>query len=89
MIQVAFSSSFKKSFKKIIKGNVNLESLFIEKLEIFIKNPYDPRLKTHQLYGKLAGIWSFSLTYKIRITFTFVESDQVILENIGAHKVVY
>lgn len=89
MIEVAFSSTFKKSFKKLIKGSFKLESQFFEKLEIFIENPYDTRLKTHQLSGKLTGIWSFSLNYKLRITFTFIQSNRVILENIGPHDVVY
>lgn len=43
MIEVSFSSTF----KKFIKGNFELESQFFEKLEIFIENPYDSRLKTH------------------------------------------
>ena len=89
MIEVSYSSAFKKSFKKLIKGNNKLETLFFEKLETFINNPYDTRLKTHQLSGKLEGIWSFSLNYKLRITFTFVKPNKAIFEYIGPHDIIY
>lgn len=32
MIQVAFSSNFKKSYKKLMKGSENLEPLFFENI---------------------------------------------------------
>ncbi len=89
MIEVSYSTSFKKSYKKFIKGNFKLESMFFEKLEIFLDNPYDTRLKSHKLSGKLTGIWSFSINYQLRVTFSFVEVDKVVFENIGTHDFVY
>ena len=47
MIKVAFSNSFKRSFKKRIKGQK--EELFLQKLELFIKDPYHSQLRTHYL----------------------------------------
>lgn len=47
MIKVAFSNSFKRSFKKRIKGQK--EELFLQKLEFFIKDPYHSKLRTHYL----------------------------------------
>lgn len=38
---------------------------------IFRKNPFDHRLKTHKLKGKLSEFWSFSVSYKHRILFEF------------------
>jgi len=56
MIKVSFSSSFKRVFKKRIKGNTELESRFWAKLEIFPDNLYEPSLRTHKLSGKLKGL---------------------------------
>jgi hypothetical protein len=38
MIKVSFSSSFRRAFKKGIKGNTELESRFWTKLEVFTNN---------------------------------------------------
>jgi len=35
MVEVSFSSSFKRAFKKRIKGNVDLETRFWQKLVLF------------------------------------------------------
>ncbi|GBF81577.1 hypothetical protein [Aphanothece sacrum] len=40
MLEISFSDSFKRSFKKRIKGNETLERKFRSKLEIFRENPY-------------------------------------------------
>jgi mRNA-degrading endonuclease YafQ of YafQ-DinJ toxin-antitoxin module len=52
MTEVAFSSSFKRAFKKRIKGNGNLETRFWERLEIFVNNPFDQSLRTQQAIRK-------------------------------------
>lgn len=89
MIEVHFSPSFKRAFKKKIKGRPELEEIFYEKLQIFIDNPFDLRLKTHKLSGKLKDMWSFSINYQIRVVFTFVNSDIAIFEDFGTHNSVY
>lgn len=40
MIEINFSSSFKRAFKKLIKGNPNVRNIFWQKVAIFIKNPF-------------------------------------------------
>ena len=67
MLEISFSDSFKRSFKKRIKGNETLARKFRSKLAIFRQNPFDQRLKTHKLSGKLKDLWSFSLEYDQRI----------------------
>jgi len=89
MIEVAFSSSFKRAYKKRIKGQKDKEVLFFRKLEIFIKQPYHPQLRTHKLSGKLKDLWSFSIDYNLRVVFYFVDKKRVIFENIGTHDEVY
>jgi mRNA-degrading endonuclease YafQ of YafQ-DinJ toxin-antitoxin module len=45
MTEVALSSSFKRAFKRRIKGNAVLEARFWEKLETFQNNPFDQSLR--------------------------------------------
>ncbi len=89
MISIALSNSFKRAYSKLIKNNKQLEELFFNRLETFINNPFDPSLKTHKLSGKLSECWSFSINFQLRVVFVFIDTDQVILENIGNHDNVY
>lgn len=56
------------------------------KERIFRKNPFDQRLKTHKLHGKIKNLWSFSINAKYRVVFEFDNSD-VILLDVGDHKI--
>jgi addiction module RelE/StbE family toxin len=89
MIEIAFSSSFKRAFKKSVVGNAGLETKFWERVELFRNNPFDPKLRTHKLSGKLKDLWSFSIEYDLRVIFSFAEQNKVIFVDIGGHKEVY
>ena len=88
-MDVSFSSSFKRAFKKRIKGNTNLETRFWQKLETFTGNPFDPSLKTHKLSGKLNELWNFSIEYDARVLFYFPEDDRAVFVDVGSHDEVY
>ncbi|MDJ1177376.1 type II toxin-antitoxin system YafQ family toxin [Roseofilum sp. BLCC_M91] len=88
-MEVSFSSAFKRAFKKRIKGNEDKESKFWQKLEMFTLDPYDPRLKTHKLSGKLKDLWSFTVDYDERVLFYFTEDGQATFVDIGSHDEVY
>ena len=89
MTEVAFSSSFKRAFKKRIAGQQPAEEKFWKRLEMFQTNPHDPRLKTHKLSGDLQEYWSFSVEYDTRVVFQFVTSQRAIFHDIGTHDEVY
>jgi mRNA-degrading endonuclease YafQ of YafQ-DinJ toxin-antitoxin module len=88
-MEVTFSSSFKRTFKKRIKGNSDLEIKFWQKLEQFTIDPFDSSLKTHKLSGKLKEFWSFSVDYDERVLFYFTEDGKVVLVDFGNHEQVY
>ncbi|MGB3266154.1 MAG: type II toxin-antitoxin system mRNA interferase toxin, RelE/StbE family [Microcoleus sp.] len=69
-MEVSFSSSFKRAFKRRIKGDADLEARFWQKLEKFIREPFEPSLKTHKLSGRLKEFWSFSVDYDERVLST-------------------
>lgn len=89
MIEISFSSSFKRSFKKRIKGNVDLEAKFWQKVERFTADPFDQSLKTHKLSGKLDELWSFSVDYDARVVFYFTDEGNAVFVDIGSHDEVY
>ena len=89
MIEIAFSSSFKRAYKKSVAGNANTSARFWERVELFKNNPFDPKLRTHKLSGKLKDLWSFSIEYDLRVIFAFTEPERVVFVDIGSHKEVY
>jgi mRNA-degrading endonuclease YafQ of YafQ-DinJ toxin-antitoxin module len=89
MTQIFFSPSFKRAFKKRVAGRKDLEEKFWRQTGIFTNNPFDSRLRTHKLSGKLKELWNFSLEYDLRVVFYFLPQNRVMFEDIGTHDEVY
>ncbi|MFN2455416.1 MAG: type II toxin-antitoxin system YafQ family toxin [Pyrinomonadaceae bacterium] len=88
-MEIAFSSSFRRAFKKNVAGNASLETSFWKRVELFKTDPFDPKLRTHKLSGKLKDLWSFSVEYDLRVIFSFAGQERVVFVDIGSHKEVY
>jgi mRNA interferase YafQ len=93
-MQVLWSSSFTRSFKKITKKNPQLKEKITEILTLLANDPFIPSLKSHKLTGNLDGLWSCSVTYDCRIIFEFSEDKKVLevfilLINVGTHDDIY
>jgi mRNA-degrading endonuclease YafQ of YafQ-DinJ toxin-antitoxin module len=58
-------------------------------MELFLKEPFNPHLRTHKLTGRLEGLWAFSVTYDCRVIFKFLDEDEILLVDIGGHDEVY
>ena len=71
-VEISFSSSFKRAFKKRVKGSTDLEAKFWQKVELFVNDPFEQSLKTHKLSGKLKDLWSFSVEYDEVISCTLL-----------------
>jgi len=86
------SAAFVRAAKKITKKNRQTAPDIEAALEMLANDAFDPRLRTHKLSGDLAGSWTCSAGYDLRIIFSFVEyekADAVLLETIGTHDEVY
>ena len=88
-MEVSFSSSFRRAFRKQIKGTPDLEARFWTKVEMFTNDPFEPSLKTHKLSGRLKNLWSFSLAYDERVLFYFTDNGNAVFVDIGNHDEVY
>ena len=89
MIEIAFSPLFERNFRKRFKGNPQLQEKFWQRVELFLENPFDSRLKTHKLTGHLKELWSFSVSYDTRVIFYFMTNEKVVFVDIGTHDEVY
>jgi mRNA interferase YafQ len=61
-------------------------------LTLMEADAFDPRLRTHKLKGELAGCWSASAGYDLRIVFQLIDDDSnpaVLLLAVGTHDEVY
>lgn len=89
MINLVWDSTFKKAYKKRVGNDPIVKKRFWICLELFEHNPFDARLKTHKLTGKLEGLWAFSIAYDCRVIFKFHDPKTVLLIDIGSHDEVY
>ena len=83
---VEYSTRFIRVFRKIAP---DLQEEIIEKVELLKDEDNHKRLKVHKLSGKLKSIWSFSVNYKIRVTFVKPKKNVIVLGTVGTHDEVY
>jgi addiction module RelE/StbE family toxin len=89
MIKVSYTTSFQRAYKKAFKNQPQRQELFLEKVSLFITDPFHPQLKTHKLKGALKDFYSFSIEFDLRIIFSFLSENEVAFEDIGTHDEVY
>ena len=83
-MQIYYSTKFKREYKKLPKP---VKILAEEKEQIFRDDPFDARLDTHKLHGRLKEFWSFSIDNKFRIIFEFAGKDIVWFHSTGDHSI--
>jgi addiction module RelE/StbE family toxin len=89
VIKITWDHGFKRIYKKRVKNNEEFKKRFWDVMELFSKEPFNSRLRTHKLTGKLEGLWAFSVTYDCRVIFKFLDKNEVLLIDIGGHNEVY
>jgi toxin HigB-1 len=89
VIKISWDRGFKRVYRKKIKKDDELKNRFWEAAEIFEKDPFNSRLRTHKLTGKLEGLWAFSVNFDCRVIFKFISKAEVLLIDIGGHDEVY
>ena len=90
MLKLVWDVAFKRSYKKRISSDIILKKKFWDTVQLFLENPFDARLKTHKLSGKLQGLWAFSVAYDCRVIFKFLnDAKTVLLIDIGSHDEIY
>lgn len=83
-MKIFFKPTFVRQFKQLDLG---LQEEATEKIELFKDKKNHKQLKAHQLHGRLVGWYSFSVNYKTRIVFSYLEKNEAVLLAIGDHTV--
>ena len=78
------SPRYANSFKKL---DPPIQARLIEREKLFRDNAYYPGLKTHKLEGELGnkGFLAYYVDDKIRVMFTFLNTDEVLYIDVGDH----
>jgi mRNA-degrading endonuclease YafQ of YafQ-DinJ toxin-antitoxin module len=84
VVKIYYTNKFISSYNKLPE-QIKIKAEKKEKL--FKVDPFDPRLDTHKLGGKLKEFWSFSITNKYRIEFEFLENKEVLFLKAGTHNI--
>jgi len=83
-VKIYYSKDFLKSYKKL---PISIQNKFEKQELIFRNNPFDLRLKTHPLIGKLKGFYSYSIDYHYRVIFSFELETEIWFQYIGTHDI--
>ena len=89
--ELIFSTNFTKSIKKLAKNPDFLIDLQTA-LNLIKENPYNSKLKTHKLKGKLKGLYASSIDFNFRLIFDIIHSessDTILFVDVGVHDDVY
>jgi len=91
MIEIIWDDGFKKIYKRWSKKHPELVDVLEKRLQLFVKEPFHPLLKTHSLSGTLKGLWAIRITYEQRLIFKFLGKGKkkALLIDIGTHNEVY
>ncbi|KKR04583.1 MAG: Plasmid stabilization system [Parcubacteria group bacterium GW2011_GWC2_39_14] len=84
-MKIIYSSKFAREYKKVPDDIKDLA----EQLEsTFRHDPFNSKLKTHKLEGRLTGFLAFSIGYKYRIIFELSDDGKVAyFHSIGDHDI--
>ncbi|WP_373481252.1 type II toxin-antitoxin system YafQ family toxin [Geminocystis sp.] len=93
MPKVFISNKFKRSLRKFVRSNLDLQRKIEQTVTTMEKDLFSPPLGTHKLSGKLLGLLSCSCGYDCRIVFSLTTDDNneqvIVLLDIGTHDEVY
>ncbi|MCC6639086.1 type II toxin-antitoxin system YoeB family toxin [Candidatus Falkowbacteria bacterium] len=84
MFQLRYTPHFIRRFKKLPK---HIQELYAQKEDILKINPFNNKLKSHKLNGKLRDYWSVSIDQKHRFLFRFEGGILIIMMTIGNHDI--
>ncbi|NEQ36236.1 MAG: type II toxin-antitoxin system mRNA interferase toxin, RelE/StbE family [Okeania sp. SIO3I5] len=94
MREIVLTPRFKRSFRKFVKRNSQLEQKILQTIKLMQEDIFATSLSTHSLQGKLLGLKAFSCGYDCRIVFSLeidknTTEEVIILIDIGTHDMVY
>jgi mRNA-degrading endonuclease YafQ of YafQ-DinJ toxin-antitoxin module len=90
MWRLGRTATFARTARRFLRRRQPVHPHFQRVLEILERDPFDPRLHTHPLSGKLEGLHAVRVTYSIRLVVRLdPEEREVVLLDLGEHDDVY
>lgn len=83
-MDIIYTAEFIRLFKKL---PLKIKKEAVKKEALFKINPFDARLKTHKLSGKLKDCSAFSISFSHRIICEFSKNKVVYFHSIGKHDI--
>ena len=81
---ILYHPDFINDLKKL---DIFIRDRAIKSEKLFHVNPLHPSLRLHALKGRLKGLWSISVTLKVRIIFSRMENGDIVFLSIGHHNI--
>jgi len=88
--RVDTTPDFDRRIGRFLRRHPELEPRFHRLVDDLRRDPFQPRLRLHQLHGRFQGSYAVSLTHAYRVTLILLISERTItLLDIGTHDAVY
>ena len=93
-MNLVWSAKFTRTVKRVVGRDKKLLSEIEQTLAQLAAESKHPSLRAHKLKGELAGTWSCSVNYDLRILFDFMKNSktgelEILLLAVGTHEEVY
>jgi len=85
-MKIRFHQNFDKQYKKLRSAE---KKKTLERLRVFLENPFDPLLDNHPLRGKYADYRSISITGDLRALYKFLGDNECIFVIVDSHSNLY
>lgn len=82
--KIEYSTKYIHSFKKLPSS---IRQKARRKEAVFRHDPFNPQLKTHKLHGRFQGYWGYSVDFKYRVIFSFLNGREALFFDIGLHPI--
>lgn len=83
---IHFHKQFTKQLKKLSSRE---RGQLQDRLELFLLDPFHPRLRNHSLKGKYQDYRSIDIHPDLRAVYKAIGSDEAIFVTIGSHSQLY
>jgi len=80
---------YKQFVRQIKKAPKNIRSQVVERIELFVSDPFSPILNNHALTGEYKNYRSINITGDWRAIYQVLDSNTVIFIDLGTHSQLY
>ncbi len=81
-MNIRFHKNFEKQCKRLKKRE---QKKVQERLELFLKNPFNPQLNNHSLKGRYTDYRSINITGDLRAIYKFIREEESIFVVVDSH----